>query len=110
MVVTNGVRRLTEHSWVFGSSVKGLFPNQTAYVPSASATYMPGESFSIIYGDESYASGGVYRDTVKLGGDIITGQAIEVANASSGTFDIDGIVGLAFDLINQGALRHLSSY
>jgi aspergillopepsin I len=60
---------------------------------------MPGYTWSIVYEDTSSASGNVYTDTVNVGGLIVPGQAVELAQQVSAQFvnsPIDGIFGLSF--------------
>ena len=67
---------------------------------------MPNESFSIDYGDGSYASGPVFKDTVTFGSIQIPSQPIEVATDAGGKYEapMSGIIGLGFDNGNQGLL------
>lgn len=66
---------------------------------------MPGSSWKISYGDESFASGTVVgTDTIELGGLRVENQAIELADTLSEQFQrgtADGLLGLAFSNINQ---------
>jgi hypothetical protein len=62
---------------------------------------MDGSTWNITYGDGSFASGGVYTDTVTIGGIKNTQQAVECANAISPAFitgQDDGLLGLAFSV------------
>lgn len=65
---------------------------------------MAGYSWSISYGDQSSASGDVYKDTVIVGGVKATSQAVEAAKQISQQFqqdkNNDGLLGLAFSSIN----------
>lgn len=68
---------------------------------------MDGSSWQIEYADKSGASGDVGTDTVTIGGAVVTGQAIELANQMTTSFAqgaSDGLVGLAFNTINTGKL------
>lgn len=73
------------------------------YKPT-NGTKMAGYSWSITYGDQSSASGDVYKDTVVVGGIKATGQAVEAAQQISRQFvqdkQSDGLLGLAFSSIN----------
>ncbi|KAL9030374.1 MAG: hypothetical protein Q9196_001505, partial [Gyalolechia fulgens] len=63
-----------------------------------------GYTWQIQYGDGSSASGDVYTDTVQVGTTTVAGQAVELAQQISSSFqqnlDNDGLLGLAFDSIN----------
>lgn len=99
-------RMLMQISWVFGRKAHGVLPNQTVYVPSSSASLLPGEMFYIQYGDGSASEGSVYSDSLTIGGTTVQKQAIEVAAGSTGDFyQSDGLVGLGFDVLNSGMLR-----
>jgi hypothetical protein len=78
--------------WLLGPKTKTpkAYP-RSYYNPTASndssckalgATY----TWSIQYGDESYANGAVYQDTVNVGGIPIKAQAVEQAVRASPTF------------------------
>lgn len=73
---------------------------------SSTATKLAGYTWKISYGDGSSASGDVYKDTVKVGSTVVSGQAVELAQTISDQFaqdiDNDGLLGLAFDAINTG--------
>jgi hypothetical protein len=67
---------------------------------------MPGYTWSITYGDRSSASGNCGSDTVGLGGLLVEGQTVELANKMSAQFQQsagDGLLGLAFSSINTVA-------
>jgi hypothetical protein len=72
---------------------------------SRAFTEVPGSSWKIVYGDESFASGTVVgTDTIELGGLKVKNQAIELADTLSEQFQRgagDGLLGLAFSDINQ---------
>ena len=77
----------------------------TIFNPANSETWndLPGESFQIVYGDNSHVNGNVGTDTINLGGLVINGQAIETAENMSKQFQTgqgDGLLGLAFGTIN----------
>lgn len=64
---------------------------------------MSGYTWDISYGDGSSASGNVYKDSVKVGGITVSGQAVEAAEKISSEFvedSSDGLLGLGFDSIN----------
>jgi hypothetical protein len=77
----------------------------TVFDPSKSSTYKnkEGSTWQISYGDGSSASGTVGNDNVNIGGVIVKGQAIEIADKLSAQFAQgaeDGLLGLAFGSIN----------
>jgi hypothetical protein len=78
----------------------------TVYDPSNSTTYkaVADSSFEISYGDNSWAKGTVFRDTVSIGGATVTSQAIGLPSTVSDTFVSDtnsnGLVGLGFSSMN----------
>lgn len=74
--------------------------------PSQSSTFksVSGSTWQISYGDGSSASGNVGTDHVTVGGLVIRGQTVELANQLSQQFVTDassGLLGLAFGNINQ---------
>ncbi|KAG8528086.1 uncharacterized protein KY384_007002 [Bacidia gigantensis] len=94
--------------WVFSSQLKdSLKQDHDVYSPSISrgSRLLAGEYWTILYGDNSEAEGNVYLDTVKVGATTAINQAVEAAQSVSTSFeqdiDSDGILGLAFDLVNQ---------
>jgi len=62
-------------------------------------------SWNITYVDESFASGQVIKDTVKIGTYSMYGQAVEIATNAGGNFlkqtAASGIMGLAFSVLNS---------
>jgi len=92
--------------WVFSSELPpSKQSGHTIYNPKKSSTAKPlkNATWNISYGDGSSASGNVYTDTVTLGGLVIKNQAVECASKLSPEFATgqgDGLLGLAFDLIN----------
>ncbi|KAJ4296048.1 hypothetical protein N0V88_004750 [Collariella sp. IMI 366227] len=72
---------------------------------SSTAQRLDNHTWSIRYGDGSRSSGNVWVDTVSVGGVNVFQQAIESATSVSSTFTSDaassGLLGLAFDKINQ---------
>ncbi|KAK6330456.1 Type I transmembrane sorting receptor [Orbilia brochopaga] len=93
--------------WVFSSLMpKSSQGSHDIYDPKKSETgkEMTGATWKISYGDGSSASGVVYTDTVKIGGVVVEGQAVELAKKVSSSFTSDpsndGLVGLAFGSIN----------
>ncbi|KAI7861368.1 Syncephapepsin [Spinellus fusiger] len=71
--------------------------------PKKSKTFRASNgTWSIHYGDNSSAEGVVAYDTVNLGGINIKGQAVELAQSESSSFEtdiVDGLLGLAFNSI-----------
>ncbi|KAJ5569958.1 Aspergillopepsin-1 [Penicillium hispanicum] len=79
--------------------------NHTVFDPSKSSTFKDkeGSTWKISYGDGSSASGTVGNDDVNVGGVVVKGQAVELADTMSTQFASgtgDGLLGLAFSRIN----------
>lgn len=94
--------------WVFSSETPvAQQDGHILYNINASSTSqrLGGHVWSITYGDGSGSSGNVYLDTVSIGGVSVPNQAVESATRVSPSFTRDnassGLVGLAFDSINQ---------
>ena len=92
-------------SWVFSSELSSSESSgHSIYKPSSNATKLAGYTWSIQYGDQSSASGDVYKDTVVVGGVKASAQAVEAASQISQQFvndkNNDGLLGLAFSSIN----------
>ncbi|KAG0164129.1 hypothetical protein DFQ28_010660 [Apophysomyces sp. BC1034] len=89
--------------WIASTLCKNCNPKQNKFDASKSSTYKKdGRHWEIGYKDNSGASGILATDIVNLGGLIIKGQTIELAqkvvgNVQSGS--IDGLLGLAFDTL-----------
>lgn len=95
--------------WVFSSELSAsTTAGHDIYNPADSSTaqYLSGYTWKITYGDNSGASGDVYKDTVSVGGTTVEGQAVEVASQVSAQFqrdvDSDGLLGLSFSSGNRG--------
>ncbi|KAJ5558904.1 Peptidase aspartic catalytic [Penicillium sp. DV-2018c] len=93
--------------WVLSSRLpKSLRSNREVYDPLKSATFedLKESTFKIAYGDSSYASGGVGKDDVSIGGIKVTGQTFGLPMDISQTFVDDtksnGLLGLGFSSIN----------
>jgi aspergillopepsin I len=91
--------------WVFSSELSSSeSTGHSLYKPSSNATKLAGYSWSITYGDQSSASGDVYKDFVVVGGVKASAQAVEAASQISQQFvndkNNDGLLGLAFSSIN----------
>ncbi|EPS33343.1 Aspergillopepsin-1 [Penicillium oxalicum] len=95
--------------WVWStklpSNVLSSNTNHQVFDPSKSSTYQSKEdsTWKISYGDGSSASGIVGNDDINVGGLIVKGQAIELADNLSTQFASgsgDGLLGLAFGNIN----------
>lgn len=94
--------------WVFSSELSAsTTAGHDIYNPADSSTaqYLSGYTWKITYGDNSGASGDVYKDTVSVGGTTVEGQAVEVASQVSAQFqrdvDSDGLLGLSFSSGNR---------
>jgi hypothetical protein len=90
----------SEDLWVFSS----LLPpaeqgGHNIYDPSTSTSAIPlNKGWSIVYNDQSSASGIVYSDTISIEGIILNKQAVEAASDITGNLlqaPIDGILGLS---------------
>ncbi|KAJ5690053.1 hypothetical protein N7462_004445 [Penicillium macrosclerotiorum] len=91
--------------WVFSTQLPvSEQAGHSVYKPGGNGTKLAGYTWSIQYGDQSSASGDVYKDTVTVGGVKATGQAVEAASQISQQFvndkNNDGLLGLAFSSIN----------
>ncbi|KAI8947204.1 eukaryotic aspartyl protease [Xylaria longipes] len=113
--------------WVFSSETpRNQVGGQTIYniQQSSTAKLLSGASWDISYGDGSSSRGNVYLDTVSIGGITVENQAVESATNVSLAFtqrpDTDGLVGLAFSVLNtvkpnqqstffDNAMRNLAS-
>ncbi|WOO79187.1 Penicillopepsin-1 [Vanrija pseudolonga] len=95
--------------WVFSTEISPASDSagHNLFDPSKSSTFanLDGYTWEIGYGDGSGASGDVGTDTVNIGGAIVKTQAIELAQSVSVEFvndtSTDGLLGLAFDNINE---------
>ncbi|AEO66078.1 uncharacterized protein THITE_2113898 [Thermothielavioides terrestris NRRL 8126] len=94
--------------WVFSSQTPSNQQNgQKLYdiESSTTAQRLDNHTWSITYGDGSSSAGNVFLDTVSVGGITVSKQAIESATTVSDSFTRDtassGLLGLAFDSINQ---------
>ncbi|EFW99274.1 extracellular aspartic proteinase [Grosmannia clavigera kw1407] len=94
--------------WVFNTQLSAQESDgQTLFDPTKSSTFssVKGATFLVSYGDGSEVAGNVGTDTVNVGGATVTKQAIELATAVSASFisdtSSDGLMGLAFSVLNQ---------
>lgn len=106
---------LTCYSWVFSSELPASEQaGHSIYKPGGNGTKLAGYTWSISYGDQSSASGDVYKDTVTVGGVKATGQAVEAAKQISSQFvqdkNNDGLMGLAFSSINTVKPRSQTTF
>lgn len=93
--------------WVFNSQLSAATTKgHTIYDSTKSTTFkaITGATYSISYGDGSGSAGNVGTDTVTVGGVTVTGQAVELPTAVSGSFVTDtqsnGLLGLAYSKLN----------
>lgn len=93
--------------WVwstFTESAGAAGHNLYNYSASSTARNDTGESFSIVYGDESTTSGFVVFDNITIAGLNISQQSVELATNVSATFvndSTDGLVGLGLPGLNS---------
>ncbi|KAJ5894080.1 aspergillopepsin A-like aspartic endopeptidase [Penicillium taxi] len=93
--------------WVMSSQLpSSSTKNHQLYNPANSTTYTEiNGTFEISYGDSSYASGSLARDTVSVGGVVVKDQVFGLAKDIAGSFVVDtssnGLVGLAFTSLNS---------
>ena len=90
--------------WLFSTDTPRFYlDGQQIYHPDQSGTahHVANASWSITYGDGSYAGGGIYRDTVSIGNITLLNATVESATAVSRSLTTDpvmsGILGLALD-------------
>ncbi len=95
---------LTTFRWLFSSDTPGFYlDGQRIYRPELSHTSsnVANASWSITYGDGSYAGGGIYRDTVQIGNVTMYNATVESATSVSRSLTKDavmsGILGLALN-------------
>ena len=93
--------------WVFNTQLSAAdTKGHNVYDPTKSPTKteVNGATFSITYGDNSFAQGNVVKDNVNIGGVTVTQQAVELATKVASSFVTDtasdGLLGLAFSTIN----------
>ena len=93
--------------WVFNRQLDpSITQGHRIYDPAQSRTFqlLQGATFSISYGDGSFANGNVGIDAVDIGGAMVPNQAIELATNVSEAFvqdaANDGLLGLAFSKLN----------
>lgn len=87
------------------SAILSQHKNHAVFDPTKSSTFKnkDGSTWRISYGDGSSASGIVGNDDIDMGGLVVKGQAIELADTLSAQFTSgagDGLLGLAFSNIN----------
>ncbi|CAK7272059.1 hypothetical protein SEPCBS57363_004939 [Sporothrix epigloea] len=90
--------------WLFSTDTPSFYlDGQEIYHPekSNSSIGIANASWSITYGDGSYAGGGIYRDTVQIGNVTLYNATVESATAVSRSLTTDpvmsGILGLALN-------------
>ncbi|KAG9930366.1 aspartic endopeptidase Pep1, partial [Aureobasidium melanogenum] len=90
--------------WVYSNLQPSAQRSGHDYYTANNVNLMSGQSWNIVYGDGSGASGKVYADKVVVGSVTATSQAVEAATSvSSGLTshtDSDGILGLAMSSLN----------
>ncbi|KAK1755330.1 putative endothiapepsin precursor protein [Echria macrotheca] len=97
--------------WVFSTETPatqrkghGIY-DPKASTTSKNLTATTGATWNITYGDRSSSAGNVFTDVVSVGGLSVPNQAVESATRVSASFTQDnassGLLGLAFDVINQ---------
>ena len=107
MILMDGWMTDMENRWVFSSETpSSQRTGHNIYDPSKSSTAqeMSGYTWSITYRDGSSASGNVYTDTVNVGGTIVSGQAVELAEQVSAELvhgEADGVLGLSYLTLNS---------
>ena len=88
--------------WVYSNeSSLNQDPDKTFYIPSSSANLLTNYTWAIKYAGGSSLDGIVYTDVVKVGLVVAEKQAVESAINIPFDFPSDGIMGLAFGIINQ---------
>ncbi|SPJ86889.1 probable aspartic proteinase precursor [Fusarium torulosum] len=70
------------------------------YEPTSSSKLLPNHTWAIKYAGGEEISGVVYTDTVKAGPVVAHNQAVQAAVDNPFSFESDGILGLAFGVIN----------
>jgi aspergillopepsin I len=106
MILMDGWMTDMENRWVFSSETpSSQRASHNIYDPSKSSTAqeMPKYTWSITYRDGSSSSGNVYEDIVNVGGTIVSGQAVELAEQVSAEFvdgEADGVLGLSYLTLN----------
>ncbi|CAK7233805.1 hypothetical protein SCUCBS95973_008720 [Sporothrix curviconia] len=90
--------------WLFSTDTPSFYlDGQKIYRPEKSQTSVgiANASWSITYGDGSYAGGGIYRDSVQIGNVTLHNATVESATAVSRSLTTDpvmsGILGLALN-------------
>ncbi|PGH02346.1 hypothetical protein AJ80_08868 [Polytolypa hystricis UAMH7299] len=94
-------------TWVFNTQLdEATNQGHGVFDPKKSTTFkdIEGGTFSIRYGDGSFASGTLGTDTVDIGGATVENQAFGLPNNVSSSFAADeasdGLVGLAFSRLS----------
>ncbi|OIW27596.1 acid protease [Coniochaeta ligniaria NRRL 30616] len=96
--------------WVFSSETKtrgAINGSRQIWSPhlSSSARQVNGSRWQIMYGDGSYASGSVWKDTILLGNitipDVIVESAVTVSRSMVTDTVLSGLLGLAYSLPSQ---------
>ena len=92
--------------WVYSNELPTSEQSRhNVYSPTSTSKLLEGNTWAIKYGDGSSASGDVYTEDVSIGAATVIGQAIELASNIStqfqNDFNNDGLLGLAFDSLNN---------
>lgn len=100
--------------WVYSNLQPAAQRSGHDYYTINNAKLMSGQSWNIVYGDGTGASGKVYADKVVVGGVTATSQAVEAATSvSSGLTahtDSDGILGLAMSSLNRVSPKQQTTF
>jgi hypothetical protein len=107
-------------SWVFSNSTPtAQSTGHVVYEPNTCSTagcakLIAGETWGILYSDQSTSSGIVYNDSVTIGGISVPYQAVEAAKQVSSSFTSDtassGLIGISFSTLNTYRPKQQSTW